>query len=150
MYHSKTVINSKHCCQLFNSKKRPHHTSAVLHWLTVTSKISFKILLLVFRALSSQPLNPLTTFVPGCCLRPSSRALLHQRRHGHSCSVPSPVGLPAWNCCQSAWADIDCFFTLFFYTAFLHWYTGLLFKYHRHLAQYRTIWNLNKMLKISK
>ncbi len=67
---------------LTRTKKRDHITPilAGLHWLPVSFRIDFKILLLVFKALKSQAsvyiCDLLIPYEPDHCLRSSSRALL--------------------------------------------------------------------------
>ena len=67
---------------LTRTKKREHITPvlAALHWLPVTSRIDFKVLLLVYKALNEQGpeyiANSLVTYLPPRTLRSSTAGLL--------------------------------------------------------------------------
>ncbi len=67
---------------LTRTTRREHITPvlAVLHWLPVSFRIAFKILLLVFKAMSGLPpayiCDMLTPYGPGRCLRSSGGALV--------------------------------------------------------------------------
>ncbi len=69
--------------RLFTRTKKSDHITpilAALHWLPVSFRIDFKILLLVFKALKGQAsayiCDLLTPYEPDRCLRSSGRALL--------------------------------------------------------------------------
>ena len=69
--------------QLLNGTKRREHITpvlAALHWLPVTYRIDFKVLLLIYKALNEQGpeyiANSLVTYAPSRALRSSTAGLL--------------------------------------------------------------------------
>src|SRR4029434_6150953 len=76
--------------QLLTKTKRREHVSPVqasLHWLPVTFRIYFKVLLLTYKALNGQGpsyiANSFTTYTPARTLRSSDTGLLQVTRSSH-------------------------------------------------------------------
>ena len=76
------IIQNSAARLLTRTKKREHITPvlAALHWLPVTSRVDFKVLLLIYKALNGQGpdyiTNSLTNYVPQRELRSSTASLL--------------------------------------------------------------------------
>ena len=76
--------------RLLTKTKRREHISpvlATLHWLPVTFRIDFKVLLLTYKALNGQGpsyiANSLTNYTPARTLRSSDTGLLQVTRSSH-------------------------------------------------------------------